>query len=525
MRVTLRPPADRERDRAPPPPLPYTSGTNFLRLPGMPEDERDRVPRPDGRLGERSGENYGPEWVRAERVRDIRLQTDALFQFARLVAGNTGHALDTYWRGGASPQNMTDMLIANVISDPTQFPAPGTTLDNESRADHERALREAFRLADEHDTSAVASAFRAGTLGGGAGGGGLRLTPEQQQTWERLFRTADEQAATTTPSASARSAKQPTAAAPALSLASASSAPRTPIRPPAGAAQPTAVPPPPPAPVPGPDTMPLDRPLRAGPAPSRTPLEPDAPHRRVVTAEEMAAREQSVTGAAATSPALTSADDGRGHLVAGVNNQHIMLLRLLLRGATQWDLQAWRLLYNVPDKSPDTVEGRARLLKDIATMRALLRRGEGGVDWVRAPQHTGYIFFSDSFGAAVTAAMADIHGICGHPEVCELDLMTHERVRVYFARLVANQLNAARTRGVSRWGGSATLLREHKDERARLIQLFRRLVVASDGYLAIEGLLVEGADQARRATAAARAAYTAQTGRYYSDIPLDVYRQ
>jgi hypothetical protein len=505
MRVTLS--ADRERDGRATAPAPFSSGTNLLRVPGYPEELRDVVPRADGQVGRRDERFYGPDWIRAERVRAIKLQTDLVFQFARDVAGITGHALDTYWRGGGGGHSaITDMLIANVVVDFSQLSAGGT-LDAETVAKHRAELERAFAAVDDYDTKQrVAGLAKSGTLTDGDPAlGGLGETPEERAAIDRLLRLADEKDFTS--SSSGKKGRASASAPPPPPLVSAASLPARPV---------TATGPLLSNLAPPPSSSPLHE--RAGPA--------SAPqvHRRVIlsTPREEGEREAAAPSGETPPPRLLSATDpATGRAVYGVNNSKILLLRLLLRGVTSADLEAWRMLYDLPEKGKNSQESRARMLKDIATMQTLLRRGEGGVDWVRAPQHTGYIFFSDAFGSAVQAAVSDVHGICGKPWAAEIDLMTHDRVRHPFARLVANHITAARAKSASRWGGAPQMIREHRAEHGSLVTAFRRLAVDADGYLGFDGQIRPADEAARRATERDRNAYTARTGRYYSDVLRD----
>lgn len=487
MRVTLSS-TDRPRDGRAAPAV-FTPGANFLRVPGYPDELRDVVPRADGQPGPRDERFYGPAWIRAERVRAIKIQTDLLYQFAGLVAGITGHSLDTYWRGGAGHSAITDMLIANVVVDFSQL-SSGGSLDEATAAAHRAELERVFSKVDDYDTRQRVKGFIT-TPGGNEDRSAAAQTPEERAAMERIIRRYEEtefsrgkaaSSSSAAPASSPLSSRPVSATGPVLSNAAPPPAPSTTLHERAGPTNPTA-------------------------------------HRRVIVtpAREEGQREE----AAAAPPAdrLLSANDPKsGAPVYGVNNENVMLLRILLRGATTADLEAWRMLYGKPEKGKDTQDARARMLKDVASMQTLLRRGEGGLDWVRAPQHTGYIFFSESFGAGVEAAATDVHLLCGKSWAAEIDLMTHERVRRTFARLVANHIVASRARNAPRWGGSTAMIREHRDEHDKLVRAFRRLTQDGDGYLGLEGQIATDGERARRATNADRDAYTARTGQYFSDV-------
>lgn len=212
-----------------------------------------------------------------------------------------------------------------------------------------------------------------------------------------------------------------------------------------------------------------------------------------------------------------------GAMVYGVNDKWIMLLRLLLRGATETDLKAWGMLYNTPGddlrrKLAEDPAAYAQYLKDLTAIRSMLRRGEGGTDWVRAPQHTGFIFFAEAFIGSVNAAASDVRSVCGKHWVVDLDLMTHDAVRDQFAALVANKMLKSRAGAYARYGGTTNMQALHARDHDGLIRLFKRLCKKGDGMLGFANQIDTTGDARRAETTQLRRDYMAEHGSYYSDV-------
>jgi len=430
----------------------YVPGGNFVRLPGFPDELRDVVPRADGQAGERDPTFYGPDWVRKQRARQLLVQTDPLYQFARMVAGYTGSRLELYWRGGESGAHneIVDILITNVMSNfaPSGQPLPAA----EIAAEKKRIADERQRAFDAADQSAVREHL-ARTLDGGSAEreSSLRM-PAVQREFRRVVDESDALTRTRAPGNAA------------------------PLLPPPGsvpsAQAPAAL---------GPQPSPLSS---TAPAAGR-PQAPAQPRQVVTPAPNRVAVNQAEAAAAAGSK---RAVDGDGNIVYGIDDKYLMLLRLMLRGGNATQLEAWRMLYEPESAAGDNgkaAKDHAQYLRDMEAVHKMLHAGEGDLGWVNAPQHTGVIFFSDAFGAGVAAAVADVHGLAGKPWATELSLMTHAGVRDLFAQLTALQMNAARQRSAARWGGTQQALAEHRRRHGLLIAAFRRLQRNSAGFLEV----------------------------------------
>ena len=486
---------DRERDRG----GVYEAGSTAVRIPGYPERWQREIPRADGGPGYRESELYGPDWVLAERVRELKIQADALYQFAVLVAAKTNHQLSSYWRGGTSGQAMMDMMIANVVTDTT----PSTTTGPSGTDDHAARLQKAFQLVNDFDTQQRVQNFVEGLLGPAQTREQMLARPAQQQEWERLVRQED-----------LRRAQQPAQRSAPSTLSSAAAAPPSGTTVPASSLASSAPAPPPPAAQ--------GNPAIAGVPPQRA--RPQGQFRvETAPAQQQAAETRLTKDAASELSQHKKALGPNGQLVYGVDDKWIMLLRLLLRGATEADLKAWGMLYNSPtddirQKLAQDPAAYAQYLKDLTTIRSLLRRGEGGADWVRAPQHTGWIFFTESFAGSVASAASEVRSLCQKHWVVDVDLMTHDAVRDAFASLVANKMLKGKASAYGRYGGTTNMQQSHAREHDGLLRLFRRLTRKSNDMLAFDGQIDTGGDAMRAATTRSRRDYMEQNERYYSDI-------
>lgn len=486
---------DRERDRG----AVYQAGSTAVRVPGYPEQWQKEIPRADGMPGFRRSEHYGPDWVLSERVRELKIQADLLYQFAVLVAAKTNHQLSSYWRGGTGGQAMMDMMIANVVTDTT----PSTTT-GPAGADHQAELERAFQLVSDYDTQERIRRFSESMREAARTREEVLARPAQQQEWERLVREAD-----------LRGAQRTTPLGRTGALSSSSAA----LAPPAGtqvsAPPSSAATPPPPPPAGGNPAIPGVNPQRARPLGQfRIETSP---------AQQEAAETRTTKDAAAQLTAAKKALGPNNQFVYGIDDKWVMLLRLLLRGSTEADLKTWRLLYNTPgddlkQRLADDPAAYAQYLKDLTTIRSLLRRGEGGVDWVRAPQHTGWIFFTESFAGSVASAASEVRNLCGKHWAVDLDLMTHDGVRDQFASLVANKMLKGKAAAYGRYGGTTNMQQNHAREHDGLLRLFRRLTRKGGGMLAFEGQIDSGGDAMRAATIQSRRQYMEQNERYYSDV-------
>lgn len=454
----------------------FPPGANFVRMPGFPEALRDVVPRADGQKGERDPTHYGPDWVREQRRRRILLETDLLYQFALRVAGHTGAQIGTYWHGGGDHNAAADMLITNIMS---RYDAAGKPLPVEAVEQARREREKAFE-----------------TLDGVAA----------RQQLDHMAATSDRDAALRSPAVQAEMQRL-------VNAADRRPAPPLGKLPPAPPAQP-------PPSVLASSSMPeVGRPQ--GPQPRVQVVAP-----RALDAAE-AAREHG--------PRRTV--DAAGNIVYGIDDKYVMLLRIMLNSPSEAALKAWRMLYEPEGRDEPSAEAKTRYLRDLQTMHGLLHAGEGGAEWVEAPEHTGYIFFTPAFGAGVATAASDVRQLAGKTFATDYALMTHDGVRDLFARLVAHHMNAAKTRSISRYGGTATTVAMHRDEHERLMRAFRRLRTDSSGFLFVprtvqrydEGEMFRtgvpappgpsnSGREARRRMEERERDVMARTGRYLSDV-------
>jgi hypothetical protein len=213
--------------------------------------------------------------------------------------------------------------------------------------------------------------------------------------------------------------------------------------------------------------------------------------------------------------------DKDGRLVGNLDDKYVMLLRILLRGATKSDIEVWKMLYQVDKESEESIllsdpASRYRYLRDLLKIQQLLARGEGDVGWTQAAHRTGYIFFTETMSGALSAAMADLNTLCGKGWAPEIDLMTHSSVRDQFARLVAYFIRRSRLTVMTRLGSTSAIADSLAREHIGLIALFKRLQRGLDGFLCFSKSDVFTKAQ-RHATEDARLAYMMNTGNYYTD--------
>jgi len=484
--MQVHPLRDRERDRGDM----FRAGDALVRLPGYPEEWRDRVPRADGRPGERDTTHFGPEWIRAERVRELKVQADALCRFAQLVASKTGNQTSLYLRMPDGGQAMLDMLITNVVTDVSPMASTGS-FGEEDR----RALDYAFSLVNDYASQQRKERFAQGLQQ--VSREDILRRPSQQQEWERLVRQADRQRAE---ARGGGAVPIPPAAGSRLASSSSSSM-ATP-----------APPPPPPAP----------QGASGIPSGGETPARP----RPIVTISTATPAEHARMEEARSAPSGgKSAIAPDGSIVFGVDDKWIMLLRLMLRdkGITETDLKAWGILYNTASaeferRLIEDPAARAQYIKDLSTVRSLLQQGHGGRNWVNAVQHTGWIQFTEQFAGAVEAAASEVRNFCHKPWATDLALMTNEHVKVYFASLVACHIQEARSMSYSRYGGGQGTDRKLNRDHDALRRLFStRLRKDASGFLVIDGQYSPGGDAQRIARAKMEQKYTEETGMYLTD--------
>lgn len=511
--------------------------TGYHHLPGFPPQLAATIPRPDGAPGPRDADApFGPAYMRDRQRRAILVLHDLVAHFVMLVAGRTQREVSAYWTGDASGRERLDDLVANALLPGAE--AGGASLAAALPPNQLADLRDAFsRAADitsarmvyalaQQQSEAEAHAALAGVAGAGGAAVGVR-DPHGLGSSDFYQRSADEMTRAYDLSRAA-GAKAATRAAPAQhayvpAAVPAAGAP-APAQPPAAAGPPIRERP-----------AEFSQVLAANPqAVPRTAAQAGADEQLDVA--ELV-RQYRARLANRDTGSVLSTLDARGRPVYGVDDKEVMLLRLMLNGGTETQLKMWHRLYGVPEPPPasarpspsatpladlTTSAGRLRYLHDLAQVQKMLQAGAGSLNWAEAPPHTGWMFFKPVFSSAVSRAMALIHGpLCGHPEVAEIDLMTHERVRDAFADLVALMLTqASASVSTRRFGGGTAAERDELDlQRKAWIRRFRTLTVGRDGYLAFADSVDYAAQDARHRTERTRRRHMAETGGYFSDAP------
>jgi hypothetical protein len=517
----------------------YSSDVGVLEIAAFPAHLRDRVPYPDGRPGVRpANAPFGREWTKNKRARQLVLEQDLLFHFWSITAAKVGSALGNYFQGGGLGDTARmEMLVSNALAQSTLDTgggAEGLALLPKSRQDE---LREQFERAYDVGSEEFVRALQATTAEArrerAAAGvdrpvaDAVAAMPwmERQRQTERAASKA--RAPTEAELAAAAGRPSLSASAPSVPTATATG----------GGARPT--------------------PLRAGPAPALMQVLVDEQARTLLGSraqselELRAARQRETLDAgiaekrarAPEAPLSTLTPDGQ--IMHNITDKWSVLMYLLKKGPTETELKAWRIMYDEPDTSVGgrggrdgnamlaargalsldaqlaTPEGRQKYLRDLLSVQKLLNSGQGGMDWVEAPQHTGVIFFTPQASAAVSSAMSLIHGgVVNKPWALEIDLMCHQRVRDQFSTLVAHYLQEGMSFVSSRFASTQRSDQERRRRHARLTELFRTLVMAPDGYLGFDGQINSAAERERRQQREKRVHYLETSGQYYSDARL-----
>ena len=541
------------RSPSPPPPAPaqtpaqaraligamYSSNVGVLEIPAFPAHLRDSVPYPDGRPGARpDNAPFGRKWAFEKRARQLILEQDLLFHFWSITSAKVGSAISNYFQGGGTGDTARmEMLVSNALAQTTLDSAgggEGLAMLPKSRQDE---LREQFERAYDVGSEEFVRALQATTAEArrerAAAGvdrpvseavAAMPWSDRQRQTERAAAAAAKARAPTEAELAAAVGRPSLSASAPSVSTAT-------------SVARPT--------------------PLRAGPAPAlmqvlvdeqtRTPLGTRAQSELELRAAQRAVVDDALANKRARAPdapLATLTPDGQ--IMHNITDKWSVLMYLLKKGPTETELKAWRLMYDEPDNSVGggrggrdsqamlaargalsldaqlaTPEGRQKYLRDLLSVQKLLNSGQGGMDWVEAPQHTGVIFFTPQASAAVSSAMALIHGgVVNKPWALEIDLMTHQRVRDQFSTLVAYYLQEGMSFVSSRFASTQRSDADRRRRHARLIELFRTLMMGQDGFLGFEGQINAVAERERRQQREKRVHYLETSGQYYSDARL-----
>ncbi len=225
-----------------------------------------------------------------------------------------------------------------------------------------------------------------------------------------------------------------------------------------------------------------------------------------------------------------------GTYVDDANNAELMLLRMMFRpdgrSINAAELQAWDALYydgrffetrKNEAKKAASGGGASRELKEIRERLELereisrvLRRDSSGIEWRKTPTNVGLLFLTPPFVSALKMAYERVRKVCGKEWVPLVDLMTHDQVHVYFARLVSYEIAEQQYQFPGR-NMTVAFGQQAREDRARLLHTFLTLERDSDGYLYFGSAHSASQDYERRATEANRKRYLERTGRYFSD--------
>jgi len=484
--------------------------TGVATMPGFPAEWKDKPLNPDGTLNAVDAEQpYSLPWLKKWRVRQLFVETDLLYQFANMVAAESGRPTDQYFRGGASAIDSLESLMVNVVASSLHRQNAMTIAANASVEEMEKSLKE--KVQDFSKTvPIVAAALRKERLGRAYAGS--TYMPEYMR--EEAQRTGMDPAVKRQQEAMFSAAMRKLTAPPdprSTTLAASD-------KPGSGGAGGSRKP----AEMVAPAVAPGRRVEVAETVLPRSDMTQPPPVQtyRILTPEELRAQQpqkEKEPEKAEQASAPTSAD-------AALDNPKTLLLYLLLRGGiNETERKVVAQIYGPPELLLDDPERRERELKDMEQMERLLRRHAPDVEYLNAPQHTGVIFFSPRMVSAVRWAMNVVHHVCGKPFALEIDLMTHAEVCQRFAQLVANHIKSSESSRVSRFGGGRDQSRELQREYGGLVELFRSLRTVTttdekgDHIDVLSFSKVVYGHSARLDMEKARAAYMDKRDRYYSD--------
>jgi hypothetical protein len=208
------------------------------------------------------------------------------------------------------------------------------------------------------------------------------------------------------------------------------------------------------------------------------------------------------------------------HAAEGLRDPRVMLTYLLLRGnISKTEIDTVDKIYGPPQLVLRDRERIKQMLDDAQKLERMLR-AKPALDWMEAPQHTGFLFFEPTFTAAVDSAVRDVHHVCNKRWALEIDLMTHEEVSTDFGELVAFHLLRAVDQRLSRFGSGKETVSERERMHLSLIRKFRKLgQVYREHPVPGMFLTFAGLDghQLREATEEERRQFMEKRHRYYSD--------
>jgi hypothetical protein len=214
---------------------------------------------------------------------------------------------------------------------------------------------------------------------------------------------------------------------------------------------------------------------------------------------------------------------GNEHLER-INDPNVMLLRLMVQGkANDSALRAWDALYHQGQffsraKSVvDPKDQMARLQLEQMIQRMAKEGDVSGVAWREAPLNLGALLVTDELRMAISMAYEKVRNVSGKGWVTLIDLITHARVRVYFAKLTALEMLDPTSGSAGRYlsARQSTLIIQAQQN---MLDCFKHLERDAGSFLYFAHIQTAGQEYERRVTDAQRKLYQERTGHYYSDV-------
>lgn len=189
------------------------------------------------------------------------------------------------------------------------------------------------------------------------------------------------------------------------------------------------------------------------------------------------------------------------------------LVKLLEKESrTLSEILSWDLQFNKGEISQDIYLARQQRETTAAQTE------EGGGDWVGRPENLGWVFMKDEYKSAIEQAAQDVSDVAGKQRVPSIHLMTHQRVRVDFARLASLHVQMGRINNPTRNESEKKATRLRRDLKL-CKQKFKSLAYSiEDGFLYFAGIQDPFAAADRDIATADSLDYTEATGEYYSDL-------
>jgi len=473
----------------------YDNRTGFLPVPGFTAAMRRNVPRSDGKPGYRPADApFGAAWVEENQLREYLIRRNKIYRFAMQVGSVSGISVDL-WKSsegaidGVALENLIQSAVANDAG-----AAPGLNLPRDYQKELEEALRDTtevaaadkiglMQLLRQRETAETAAANRGADtsdtrfLATGAQVAAEKQAREQAEREEKTAKAAAAQSPSLRPSAAITRASIPSAgSSPAAALGDdqqlQASRPRAYMTLTRDAAD---------------DEL---KPRDTTPVTGRDTAAQEQDRELEREREKLKAAEQW----RGTAKGLATLD-ANGNIVYDVANKWAMALRLMLNNASATQFDIWRVIYDEPKRDDSRRSAAAaagkplltqvrEILSERSAIEALLSRGQGGRNSVLAPQNIGSLYFGNTLTGAVNTSVQFIRGpMCGNKSwVTDIDLMTHDRVWVDFAQLVALTIKINQSTA-SRYGDMTKALRGLNMERSFLLRKFATLYMMFDGFL------------------------------------------